>query len=55
MCLHSSATSTAAGQSLREEQERRTEAERQVQLLKKRMSGELPTLFLIATYSLCSR
>ena len=47
MSLHSSATATAAGQSLREEQERRAEAERQVQPLKKTVSGELPTLFPI--------
>ena len=49
MCLHSSATATAAGQSLREEQERMAEAERQVQPLKKRVSGELSTLILMAT------
>ena len=54
VCLHSSATATAAGQSLREEQERRPEAERPVQLLKKRLSGELPMLFPVAAYSLCA-
>ena len=40
MCLHSSATASAAEQSVREEQERRAEVERQVQLLKKEVSGE---------------
>ena len=52
VCLHSSATATAAEQSLREEQERRAEAERQVQPLWKGMSGELPTLLPFATYSM---
>ena len=50
VCLHSSATATAAEQSLREEQERRAEAGRQVQALKKGMSGELPTLLPFVTY-----
>ena len=48
MCLHS--LDTALG----EEQERRAEAGRQVQLLTKEVSGELPTLFSIAVYSLCA-
>ena len=53
VCLHSSATATAAGQSLREEQERRAEAEGQVRLLKEGVSGELSTLFPIVVYSFC--
>ena len=39
VCLHSSAAATAARQSLREEQERKTEAERQGQPLWERVFG----------------
>lgn len=41
VCLHSIATATAAEKSLREEQEEKAEAERQVQLIEQKMSGEL--------------
>ena len=38
-----SASASVVGQSLREERERRAEAERQVQLLEQRLAGELAT------------
>ena len=50
VCLHSPATATAAGQSLREEQEGRAKAERQVQhlpQLKNGVTGDLPTLPIV--------
>ena len=40
MCLHPSGRANGVEQSLQEEQERRTEAEEQVQLLKQKLSGE---------------
>ena len=44
MCLHSSATASADKKSLKEEQERRVEAEKRVRLLEQRVSGELDVL-----------
>ena len=38
-----SASASVVGQSLREERERRAEAERQVQLLEQRVAGEVTT------------
>ena len=38
-----SASASVVGQSLREERERRAEAEKQVQLLEQRLAGELAT------------
>ena len=38
-----SASASVVGQSLREERERRAEAEKQVQLLEQRVAGELAT------------
>jgi len=39
--MHSTATATAVEKSLKEEQEKKAEAERRVQLLEQRMSGEM--------------
>ena len=41
MCMHSTATATAVEKSLKEEQEKRAEAERRVQLLEQKVSGEM--------------
>ena len=41
VCVHSTATATAVEKSLKEEQEKRAEAERRVQLLEQRVSGEM--------------
>ena len=41
VCVHSTATGTAVEKSLKEEQEKRAEAERRVQLLEQRVSGEM--------------
>lgn len=45
MYLHSSGGAGGVEQSLKEEQERRTEAEEQVQLLKQKLSGKFATLY----------
>ena len=54
LCLHFSGTDSGLEQSVKEEQQRRAEAETQVQLPKERVSGEFPTLALIVVYSLCA-
>ena len=42
--MHSTATAIAVEKSLKEEQEKRAEAERRVQLLEQRVSGEMAAL-----------
>lgn len=53
MRLHSSGVASDLEDSLRKEQERRVEAEREVQKLKKRLSGELPGLTQIGLFHSC--
>ena len=49
MLKYSSGRASDVGPGLREEQERRAEAERQVQLLEQRLSGELGTVTVKCT------
>ena len=42
VCMHSTATVTAGEKSLKEEQEKGAEAEKEVQFLEQRVSGEMP-------------
>ena len=54
VCLHSLGSGSSMEQHLREEQQRRTVAERRVQLLEQKVTGKLYTLTTISRDNACS-
>ena len=54
LCLHFSGTDSGLEQSVKEEQQRRAEAETQVQLPKERVSGEFPTSPNCCVFIVCT-